>query len=250
MFAIRTKFYKKLEYLVTGTGRCGTVFFSHLLTNMGIPCGHEHIFNFQSKRICFGRLIYPERRLNSNVSEHDFLNPNYENKYVDPKKTIAESSYFLVPYLNEHYLSGIPLLHLVRNPFKVIRSFVDDFNYFKDGNRIEDKNIDLYENFIYTTYPEIKNYTNPYDRAAQYYISCNKKIFEQKTKRPYLLIKIEEFKIKKTIIQKFFKKIFPEKMPNHLNSRTKEKTQDIDFSFFESNNIKNDLKSIMDHLAY
>ena len=250
MFTIRTKFYKKLEYLVTGTGRCGTVFFSHLLTNMGIPCGHEHIFNYENKKICFNRLIYPERRLNSNVSEHDFLNPEYENKFVDPKKTIAESSYFLVPYLNEYYLSGIPLLHIVRNPFKVIRSFVDDFNYFKLGNTEDDKNIDLYENFIYTTYPEIKNYNNPYDRAAQYYISCNKKIFEQKNKRFYLLIKIEEFKDRKNIIQKFFKRLLPEKLPNHLNSRTKNQVKEIDFSFFEKDEVKKDLKSIMDHLGY
>ena len=247
MFQIKTIQYKKLQFLVTGTGRCGTVFFAHLLTSIGIPCGHEHIFNFESKKKCFDRLVYPEKRINSFVSEHSLIDEKYHNEFVDPKKTVAESSYFLVPYLNENYLKNIPLIHVVRNPLKVIRSFVDDFDYFKD---IEDKKIEIFENFMYLNYPEIKNFKNPYDRAGQYYISCNEKIFKQKKERPYLLVKIEEVIESKNLIQKFFKKLFPENLPNHLNKKSNENTKEIDFSFFENNEIKEKIKNIMENLKY
>ena len=33
-----------IEYLIIGTGRSGTGFMAHLLTNFGIRCGHESIF--------------------------------------------------------------------------------------------------------------------------------------------------------------------------------------------------------------
>ena len=35
---------QKLDFLVTGTGRCGTVYMAELLTSLGIPCGHESLF--------------------------------------------------------------------------------------------------------------------------------------------------------------------------------------------------------------
>lgn len=249
MFQIKTIKYKKLQFLVSGTGRCGTVFFAHLLTSMGIPCGHEHIFNFESKKICFERLIYPEKRINSFVSENSLIDNEYHNKFVDTTKTVAESSYFLVPYLNENYLKGIPLLHVIRNPLKVIRSFVDDFYYFNDNIK-EDKNIIIFENFIYTNYPEIKKFKNPYDRAAQYYISCNEKLLNQKNKRSYLMIKIEEFFEQKVLLQKFFKRLLPEKLPNHLNKKSNENTKEIDLSFFEDRSIKKKIEDVMAFLKY
>jgi len=204
MLVINTFKYEKLKFLITGTGRCGTVFFAHLLTDMGIPCGHEHIFNFENKKKCISRYCDPTKRLNSVCSETKFLDESYNKKFVDPTKTVAESSYFLVPYLNFAYLQNIPLIHVARHPFKVIRSFVEDFKYFvfKEPNEI--KVIGIYENFIYSVYPEIKNYDTPYDRAAQYYISCNKKILEQEDKRPYLFIKIEEIQNKKKELEKLY----------------------------------------------
>jgi len=250
MLTINTRNYKKLEYLVAGTGRCGTVFFAQLLTNMGIPCGHEHIFNLQDKKLCFERLIDPLKRINSLCSETSFLSKDYENKFVDVTKTIAESSYFLVPYLNENYLKGIPLLHVTRHPFKVIRSFVEDFNYFKNPEDYDDIYIKKYENFLYKNYPELLLYSNPYDRAAQYYISCNEKLFEQKSKRSYLLIKIEDVKNNKKIIEKFFKKRFPKELPIHRNSRIKCEIKEIDFNCFENDELKIKLKSIMEFLKY
>src|SRR6516165_7960197 len=35
----------KLQYLVVGTGRSGTVYLARLLTSIKIPCGHERVFN-------------------------------------------------------------------------------------------------------------------------------------------------------------------------------------------------------------
>ena len=37
-----------LEYLVTGTGRCGTVNLAMTLTSVGVPCSHERFFNGNS----------------------------------------------------------------------------------------------------------------------------------------------------------------------------------------------------------
>jgi hypothetical protein len=246
VFKINTKVYKKLEYIVAGTGRCGTVFFSHLLTNMGIPCGHEHIFNYEQKKICFEKLINPKKRKNNFVSAESFASNKFNKNFVDTTKTIAESSCFLVNHFEEHYLNKTPLIHTVKNPFKVIKSLVDKSNYFKEIEKPYDPKLNIYELFIYRNYPEIKQYSNPHDKAARYFISCHEKILLQKEKRKYILIQIEKINEKKEELELFLKKPYP----SYLNSKRVEKKNEIDFSTLQDETLKDDLKRIMEKLSY
>lgn len=36
---------KRLKFMVVGTGRSGSAFTAHVLTLLGVPCGHEDVFN-------------------------------------------------------------------------------------------------------------------------------------------------------------------------------------------------------------
>lgn len=78
-----------IELLVTGTGRCGTGYVSKLLTASGIPCGHEEVYT------PLGIQNRPD--------------------------LVAEASWCAVPFLKD--FQG-RIVHLVRHPMDVIRSFL------------------------------------------------------------------------------------------------------------------------------
>ena len=78
-----------IELLVTGTGRCGTGYVSKLLTASGIPCGHEEVYT------PLGIQNRPE--------------------------LVADASWCAVPFLKD--FQG-RIVHLVRHPLAVIRSFL------------------------------------------------------------------------------------------------------------------------------
>ena len=86
-----------LDFVVVGTGRCGTAYMAELLTRMGIPCGHEWVFSAHPRR-------YPDLDI------------------------VGDSSAQAVPFLHE--FTGL-VLHQVRDPLRVIGSFLG-FGLFKD----------------------------------------------------------------------------------------------------------------------
>jgi hypothetical protein len=77
------------RFVIVGTGRCGTGYTAKVLTEGGIPCGHEEIYR--------GRRITKTWRL------------------------IGDASYLAVPHLAD--FPGI-VLHQVREPVAVVRSLV------------------------------------------------------------------------------------------------------------------------------
>lgn len=81
-------FFDNLKFIITGTGRSGSGYIAQLLSAVGIPTGHEGVFN-------------PMR-----------------TKREDLK---GDSSWQAVPYLSE--FEGI-VLHQTRHPAKFIRSMV------------------------------------------------------------------------------------------------------------------------------
>lgn len=82
-----------LKYIVVGTGRCGTKTVKEFFDDKGIHCSHENIFGID---------------LNSGEGYS------------------AASSWLAVPHLNTDMISGdAELIHLVRNPLHVIKSFYD-----------------------------------------------------------------------------------------------------------------------------
>ena len=79
------------NHIIIGTGRCGTGFVAAILTLCGYPTGHEVAHS-----------------------------PSGPGKL--PEKFIGEASWLAVPYVSEKTHKHI--IHLVRNPWHVIRSLV------------------------------------------------------------------------------------------------------------------------------
>ena len=89
---------ENLKFIVTGTGRCGTVYLAKFLTSIGVPCCHEGIFDFEKKETIIKRIEDPSLRVLSRCSMLPFLGGGKKiEKWVDSKKTVADSSYLAVP---------------------------------------------------------------------------------------------------------------------------------------------------------
>lgn len=171
----------KLKYIVTGTGRSGTVYMARLLTSVGVLCGHETIFDYAGIDAARRRLT-GELSLNLSVCstvKFDPLTKTHENIswHPDVNNIVADSSYMAAPFLEDDIVSDAEIIHVVRDPIKVINSFCNSLNYFSDVN-----SSDSYERFIYGVFPELKSHMPQYDRAALYYLLWNKMIEQSAVK--------------------------------------------------------------------
>ena len=227
-----------LKFIVTGTGRCGTVFMAKLLTLIGIPCGHESIFDYKETSVILEKLKNPELRSNSFCSTHDIsTNPSSSLKeWVETKYTIAESSYLAVPFLFHPEIVNIPLIHLVRHPLDVISSFVKDFKYFmnKCPNPKNPYNKKGWENKIYNFLPELEFIDNPVDRACWFYIKWNNEIEKAAKFKKSVFVQIENVDYPKLFN---FLEIKQSKKEIILNDREKNSNRKRDKNF-EVRNIK------------
>ena len=152
-----------LRYLVVGTGRCGTVSVSRLLTQAGLPCGHESIFDSEG-------LYKAVERLRGNS-----FNQSYTSKRdgwnIEADMVEADASYMAVPFLNSSILNRTTIVHLVRNPLHVISSFVYGVKHFQDNDVVKE-----WDNFIEVHLPSIKNFSTPIEKAVHFYVEWNKMI--------------------------------------------------------------------------
>ena len=94
---------ERLKIVVTGTGRCGTLFFSRLLSGVGVKCGHEQVFSQNPLTL------------------------------RDSSKWDADSSLFAAPFAGKLESKGIKVVHLVRHPVRCIESFLR-MGYFDGEN--------------------------------------------------------------------------------------------------------------------
>lgn len=170
----------KIDFIITGTGRCGTVYMAKVLTQMGIPCGHESIFDYAGIDKATSILDDKSLTQTSDVSQRS-------GHYVDVETIRAESSYLAAPFLEHKLIENIPVIHVTRHPLKVISSFINEANYFK-----KDKRLNEYEQFIYTHLPELKQYPTQLLKTMYYYIRWNQLIFDSCLHRPYFRIQAEE----------------------------------------------------------
>jgi len=93
-----------LKVLVVGTGRCGSGFLANALNESGQTCGHETIFNHWNEAV-----VYRQYQKNTKI---------------------AESAWPASPFIGSPWLDPeIKIVHLMRDPMKVIRSFYD-LNFF------------------------------------------------------------------------------------------------------------------------
>lgn len=154
--------FLKLKYLVVGTGRCGTVSMSRLLTQAGVPCGHESIFDSQG-------IKKATERLKTNTFAESFTSSR--DGWKIPSKIEADSSYMAVPFLDFSIFKNTKIIHIVRNPFKVISSFIYGVKHFQGNEAVKE-----WDNFIKFHLPSIKNFETPIEKAAHFYVQWNKMI--------------------------------------------------------------------------
>lgn len=182
-----------LKFIVTGTGRCGTVYMAKLLSSLNIPCGHESIFDYSDLSSARLRLFIPKKRRLSDVSTRDIKTNVEIEKWVEISQTIAESSYLAAPYLKLPELRNTSIIHIVRNPLEVIRSFALDLNYFKTAKPEKHAgNEKGWEDKIYSVLPKLSGIETPLERACYFYVEWNKLIEENSKGKPYYFSKIEE----------------------------------------------------------
>lgn len=178
---------RHLQYLVTGTGRCGTVYLAKLLTSLGIPCGHESIFDYQGLDSAVKRLKGETRLELSFVSQCEVVNYKYYEKpsWLRLEEIVAESSYMAAPYLSHPLLERTKKIHVVRDPIKVVSSFCDYLDYFRPNNQ----NANGYELNIYRIFPALMDINKQYERACLFYVLWNELIESQHVD---LFIRIED----------------------------------------------------------
>ncbi len=146
-----------LDFLVVGTGRCGTGYCSKIFTDAGRNCGHEAIFT-------------PKGPVRSNLE--------------------GDSSWLAVPWL--HALpTDIKIVHVVRNPLKVLRSWLFDQHNVISLNPTQVSKI--YSDYMLYYY-DIESQETAVDKAAFYYLECNRAIETCITEqhRPYRLFRVED----------------------------------------------------------
>lgn len=226
----------KLDYLITGTGRCGTVYCAKYLSAAGIPCGHEAVFDHRGLNMALSRLDGFESVVLSEASQMRFHPDGTITRlqaYVDPTRLRAESSYLAAPYLDHARLKDTQMVHVVRNPVAVIQSFCYYLNYFSYHMPCPWNDITRrYENVIYAVLPELMNSALlPVERCAMYYILWNRMIQDKLKNRNHLFLKIEDASVKlgefigrpAPAVQQdentFYKKDCPKFSPDCLSSK-------------------------------
>ena len=94
----------RMWLLVTGAGRCGTGYVDRVLTSCGVKCTHEKVYNLDGGDYARGRI-------------------RLRTKYRGWSGQ-AESSWLAAPFLKDNVLDGVTIVHLVRHPRNVIRSYL------------------------------------------------------------------------------------------------------------------------------
>ena len=142
-----------LEYLVTGTGRCGTTYMAKFLTLSGLNCSHEAFYNCKA---CGG----------------DLENSSSGQRVGLPKPNVVsgEASLFAAPFASS--FKG-KVIHLTRHPLLVIRSFVMDLKFFHEKLPKAEWQKKT-QAFIAFHVPGIMDMPDPISRAALFYIEWNK----------------------------------------------------------------------------
>lgn len=184
--------------IITGTGRCGTGYFAKLLNSMGISCGHESVFDLSGVEIAKKRISGEVPFVISCTCGAEFNKKAHKEtcmsnilKEIKGKSLNADSSYMSAPFLDDESFKNYNFIHVLRNPYNVIKSFVQVANYFKKENSPFhsigfEKFIKSHLNIVYD------NDFEPADRGFLYYVGWNKMIKDKTYNRKTLVYRVEE----------------------------------------------------------
>lgn len=151
-----------LRILIVGTGRCGTGWLADALSKSQISCGHEAIFNHWS-----------EEKVKKN-----YMSSGYA----------AESAWPAAPFIGRPWFdSTVKVVHMVRNPRDVVKSFYD-LNFFSSDRVAKPLNQIVYKNTSITADSQDR-----LSSAVQHYIEWNRLIEQrlENSDNPNILIRFE-----------------------------------------------------------
>lgn len=180
-----------LKCVITGTGRSGTVYLARVLTSLGLPCGHETIFDYYGFDVAMERINGNRPLKLSDVSMMRFDGSHclvIHEWLKDINSIVADSSYLSAPYLG---LVEASFVHVVRDPLKVVNSFCNYINYFKNPHPSDPYGA-VYEEFIYKHVPEMTRPMTQYERACLYYVRWNQMIEKNLTGKRFIFHRIED----------------------------------------------------------
>jgi hypothetical protein len=123
------------RFVVTGSGRCGTTWLARALTKVGIPTGHEDVFN-----------------------------PWRAGEWPDELR--AECSWVAACKLDVVDAQGLPVALLVRHPLAVVKSMVEIGFFTWDLTN-------LYHEPLSEAFPEVYDWRTPQDRALAAWLALN-----------------------------------------------------------------------------
>ncbi len=233
----------KIKIIITGTGRCGTLYISKLLSFCNIFCGHETIFDHSSWNKILQR-IYGNEELNlSKIAKKNY------GDYLKDNIIVGDSSYMAMPYLDMNIFNDCFFVHIIRNPIDVINSFCHNMHYFYDDTYSSlDEFNRKYINFIYKHVPDIKKYKNPYEKAACFYLYWNDQIEKKLKNKNKIKIKIEEVGIKKDL-ENFLNFEIPKEFLMLDNNITKNINK-FNIKYIKDKKIKEDIISFCEKHEY
>jgi len=133
-----------IEYLLTGTGGCGTMSAAQAFIGAGYKTTHEGPFNFSG--------VYPD------------LNIFWTDIQVESSWMAA---YHLQRFTNEYPDTFI--IHLVRHPFRATEGI-------HDAGMIHSPHLGGYVLFCHNALPTLHDYKNSWDKTAHFVIEWNKRI--------------------------------------------------------------------------
>lgn len=147
-----------MNYIFTGTGRCGTGFVANLMTSAGRKCTHEGVFSLQGWDSAIDKI---EQRRNNTWWGWE-----------------GDSSWMAAPYLDRMELQGIKVVHIVRHPRDVIESMLrmGFFILSKYGNYVQYGLSHAEELKQYYDAKDMSYMVEAVQMAAAWYLAFNKMI--------------------------------------------------------------------------
>ena len=209
-----------MNYLITGTGRCGTGYMSKVFTVVGLNCTHEGLFQPRNEDITRQQV-----RLRIN-------NPDWEWR--------GESSWLATPFLHWEELRDWTIIHVIRDPKKVIDSKLRLLLYKDPDHR-------KYFNWAMKYFPEIEVQDGIVDQAAMWYVTFIKAIRRHED----VLHKIEvpvEVLLDKLKIE--YDQDDVDCVPKDYNSRIGLGPSDFHLEDVKSNKVRNQLRQIGLYYGY
>ncbi len=225
-----------LRFIVTGCSRSGTGYAARLFSELGIPCGHEAIFNIHRIR------------------------PRDPAPLPDYSRWAGDASFLAAPFLDALPRDTL-VLHQLRDPLAVIRSHMG-IRFFADGREPSchlAENHDDFLRVIERSVPDVFLERDECMRCARYWMRWNR-IVEGGARRArleYLRYRIEDLDV--PLLERLLGRIGAElprsriekvlsRVPRNVNQRKRDES--VSLGRIRRGAARDALRALADHYGY